>query len=161
MPRRADVIRIATSACSGEVDTGSPTRTCARQRIESTFRNRMCLRVGAGVLLAAMLAGCSDLYYDRRETVSFGAKDAMASALAAQIIDPWPPASADRNIARNGVVVQSAIERYRTCQVIQPRIASSSGIYGNATAQQGAQPGCTPQPAAAATATVPTQGVSK
>src|SRR5215813_6882170 len=28
----------AISACSGEVDAGSPTRTCANQRIESVFR---------------------------------------------------------------------------------------------------------------------------
>jgi hypothetical protein len=120
---------------------------------------RIGTRIGAGVLLAAMLAGCSDLYYDRRDTVSFAANDAMATARAAQIIDPWPAASANRNIAANGVVVQSAVERYRTCQVIQPKGASSSGAYGNA--QTATQPGCTPQPAAAASAATSTQGVNK
>ena len=120
-------------------------------------RNEMT-RVGAGVLLAAMLAGCSDLYYDRRETVSFAANDAVATALATQTIDPWPPASADRNIAANGVVVQSAIERYRTCQVIQPKGTTTSGSAGYAGAAQAVQPGCTPAPAAAASATT-TAGV--
>jgi hypothetical protein len=113
-------------------------------------------RIGAGVLLAAMLAGCSDLYYDRRETVSFGANDAVATALAAQTIDPWPPSSANRNIAANGVVVQSAVERYRTCQVIPPKGTSSTAGYG--TAPQATQPGCTPAPAAAASAATTNAG---
>ena len=121
-------------------------------------RRSEMMRVGAGVLLAAMLAGCSDLYYDRRETVSFAANDAVATALATQTIDPWPPASADRNIAANGVVVQSAIERYRTCQVIQPKGTTTSGTAGYAGAAQAVQPGCTPAPAAAASATT-TAGV--
>jgi hypothetical protein len=113
-------------------------------------------RIGAGVLLAAMLAGCSDLYYDRRETVSLAADEAIATALATQTVDPWPPASANRNIAANGVVVQSAVERYRTCQVIQPKGTSSSGTYGNAP--QATQPGCTPAPAAAASSATTNAG---
>ncbi|HEY4890297.1 MAG TPA: hypothetical protein VII10_01275, partial [Reyranella sp.] len=72
------------------------------------------------------------------------------TALATQTVDPWPPASANRNIAANGVVVQSAVERYRTCQVIQPKGTSSTGSFGSA--QQATQPGCTPAPAAAASA---------
>jgi hypothetical protein len=122
------------------------------------WRRSEMTRIGAGVLLAAMLAGCSDLYYDRRETVSFAANDAVATAVATQTVDPWPPASANRNIAANGVVVQSAIERYRTCQVIQPKGTSTSGTAGYGSAAQGAQPGCTPAPAAAASATT-TAGV--
>jgi hypothetical protein len=117
------------------------------------------MRIGAGVLLAAMLAGCSDIYYDRRDTVSFGANDAVATALATQTIDPWPPASEDRNIRANGVVVQSAVERYRTCQVILPKGTSSSGTGGYGAAPQMAQPGCTPGPAGAASATSSNGGV--
>jgi len=122
------------------------------------WRRSEMIRIGAGVLLAATLAGCSDLYYDRRETVSFSANDAMATALATQTVDPWPPASANRNIAANGVVVQSAVERYRTCQVIQPKGTSTSGTVGYGNAPQAAQPGCTPQPAAAASATATNAG---
>ena len=116
-------------------------------------------RTAAGVLLAAMLAGCSDIYYDRRDTVAFGANDAVATALATQTIDPWPPASANRHIAANGVVVQSAVERYRTCQVIQPKGTTTSGTAGYGNSAQLSQPGCTPQPPAAATATTSTTGV--
>ncbi|HEY1544116.1 MAG TPA: hypothetical protein VGG01_17055 [Xanthobacteraceae bacterium] len=116
-------------------------------------------RIGAGVMLAAMLAGCSDTYYDRRDTVSFGAADSVATALAAQTIDPWPRESANRNIAANGVVVQSAVERYRTCQVIMPKGTSSSGTGGYGNAPQMVQPGCTPGPAGAASATSSNGGV--
>jgi hypothetical protein len=104
--------------------------------------------VTVAVLLGSALAGCSDIYYDRRETVSFGANDASKSALATQIIDPWPPASRDRNVVGTGVRVAGAIERYRTCQIIQPKTTTTSGAYG-ATAEP-AQPGCTPPPASAA-----------
>jgi hypothetical protein len=38
-----------------------------------------------------MLAGCPDIYFDRRETVALGACDHIAADEAAQVIDPWPP----------------------------------------------------------------------
>ena len=70
------------------------------------------VRVIAGaVLLASLLAGCSDIYYDRRETVSFAAGDSVASAQAVQVIDPWPAAAYNRNIAYNGPRVAGAVER--------------------------------------------------
>ena len=61
-------------------------------------------RVAAIVLVTAstVLAGCSDIYYDRRETVSSGAADAVASNSAVQTVDPWPPNVANQNIAMNG-----------------------------------------------------------
>ncbi len=98
--------------------------------------------VATAVLLGSVLAGCSDMYYDRRDTVSFAAYDATAAAQAVQIIDPWPPASADRSHTSNGAVVAGAVERYRTCQVVQPRPTTTQGAYNTGT--QGAQPGCTP-----------------
>jgi len=104
--------------------------------------------VTTGVLLGAMLAGCSDIYYDRRETVSFAAGDAVASARATQVVDPWPPASADRWVVSNGVRVAGAVERYRTCQVIQPKSTTTSNVYGTAAADP-PQPGCAPPPASA------------
>jgi hypothetical protein len=95
--------------------------------------------VAAVVLLGSVLAGCSDLYYDRRETVSFAANDAVASAQATQTIDPWPRASSNRNIESNGARVAGAIERYRTGQIIQPKgmNTSSAGYGGQAQSQQG------------------------
>jgi hypothetical protein len=98
------------------------------------------------VLLGAFLAGCSDIYYDRRETVSFAAADATASAQATQTIDPWPPASANRNIESNGARVAGAIERYRTGQIIPPRGMSTSAGYAAQTpsAQGGGAPSTSP-----------------
>jgi hypothetical protein len=91
------------------------------------------------VLLGSVLAGCSDIYSDRRETVSFAANDAMASAQATQTIDPWPRASADRSIESNGARVAGAIERYRTGQIIQPKgmSTSSAGYASQSQSQQG------------------------
>ena len=104
------------------------------------------IRIVAGaVLLGTLLAGCSDIYYDRRDTVTFAANDATASAQATQIINPWPAASADRSHVSNGAVVAGAVERYRTCQVVQPRPTTTQGAY-NTGSSQGAQPGCTPTP---------------
>ncbi len=99
-------------------------------------------RIVAAAVLVAVLAGCSDMYYDRRETVSFAANDAAAAAQATQVIDPWPAASAERSHASSGAVVAGAIERYRTCQVVQPRPTTTQGTYN--TGGQSAQPGCAP-----------------
>ena len=85
--------------------------------------------VAGAVLLASALAGCSDIYYDRRETVSFAAGNATASAQATQIVDPWPPASHNRNIAFNGPRVAGAIERYRTGRIIEPKGTGTSTSY--------------------------------
>ena len=42
------------------------------------------------------------------------------------MVDPWPPHSANRNIAFNGEKMQTAVERYRTGQVIPPVNATTS-----------------------------------
>jgi hypothetical protein len=96
------------------------------------------IRIVAGaVLLASILAGCSDIYYDRRETVSFAAGNAVASAEAVHTIDPWPPASANRHIDGNGIRVAGAIERYRTGRIIRPSGTGTSSVAYSPTAQTG------------------------
>jgi hypothetical protein len=74
----------------------------------------------APLLLGVLLGGCSDLYYDRRETVFLGAGDANASNMVAQMADPWPRYVGDKNIAFNGQRMQAAAERYRRHEVIRP-----------------------------------------
>jgi hypothetical protein len=93
--------------------------------VRRTLPATMALIITAG----AMLAGCSDIYYDRRETISLGADDHIAADQVVQMIDPWPPHVGNRNIAFNGEKMQSAIERYRTNKVIPPvdTGASSTG----------------------------------
>jgi hypothetical protein len=76
----------------------------------------------------AFLAACSDLYYDHRDTVSFGAGDAVASNAAVQTIDPWPRAAYNRNIPGNGERVQAAVERYRRNKVTPLATTNTSSV---------------------------------
>ena len=84
----------------------------------------------AGVAaLAAALAGCSE-YLDRRETITLSGGNAVAANQVAHMVDPWPRESADRDLAFNGSRMASAVERYRTNRVLQPKGTGTSGSYG-------------------------------
>ena len=76
--------------------------------------------LAALVALGAMLGGCSDIYYDRRETVALGADDHIAANRVVQMVDPWPRDVGNKNIAFNGQRMQAAVERYRNNRVIPP-----------------------------------------
>src|SRR5688572_17814828 len=89
----------------------------------------------AALLLATGLAGCSDIYTDRRETVALHAGDAMASNRVQHTIDPWSAASGNRNIAFNGEKMQTASERYRTGRIIAPVNATTSSVAYSQAAQ--------------------------
>jgi hypothetical protein len=108
----------------------------SRSRINGTSR-----AIGAVLLLGTALAGCSDIYYDRRETISLGAKDAVASNEIEQTIDPWPRQSGNTNLAFNGEKMQSAQERYRQNRVIPPVSAATSSTAYQGVQQQSAVPG--------------------
>jgi type IV pilus biogenesis protein CpaD/CtpE len=95
-------------------------------------------------VLGMTLAACSDVYYDRRETLTLSAGNAVASNIAAQTVDPWPPAAGDRNIPMDGELAQKAAERYRTNKVTPPQ-----GI-GTSSLQFGTNPGAPPPAAPAA-----------
>jgi hypothetical protein len=96
----------------------------------------------AAVILCTMAAGCSDIYYDRRETISLAANDALRGDQVVQMVDPWPAHSNDRNIAFNGEKMQTAVERYRTNKVTLPvnAITSSSGYQAQQAAAAVAKP---------------------
>jgi hypothetical protein len=80
--------------------------------------------------LGMMLSGCSDIYFDRRETVSLGAEDHRDSNRVAQMIDPWPRDVGRRQIAFDGTKMQTAAERYRIGRVIPPvNVTTSSAAY--------------------------------
>jgi hypothetical protein len=99
-------------------------------------------------VLGLALAGCSDIYYDRRETIALHAGDAMATNRVTHTIDPWSRASANRNIAFNGEKMQTAAERYRTGRVIPPVNATTSSV-SYSQAQQAAQSTANSQSASA------------
>jgi len=74
----------------------------------------------AATALPPMLGACSDLYFDRRDSIAPYAGDAIAANEAVQTIDPWPPHSGNANIPFNGQRMTSAIERYRTEKEFAP-----------------------------------------
>ncbi len=51
--------------------------------------------LAAATALSALLSGCSDIYYERRETISPQAGNAMAANRVTHMVDPWPASSAN------------------------------------------------------------------
>ena len=85
---------------------------------------------GAILALAAttLLGACTDMYLDRRDTVSFAAGDAPAANKVTHMIDPWPIRAGDRNIAFDGERMAAAAERYRTDKVKPPAGTGTSSV---------------------------------
>jgi len=102
------------------------------------FRSKINFaKVVAAALTGAMLAGCSDIYSDRRETISPMVGNALAANRVAQMIDPWSKASANNNIAYSGEKMQTAYERYRTGRIIRPTHATTSSLNYSQSATGG------------------------
>ncbi len=105
--------------------------------------------IAAAVMLGALLAGCSDVYFDRRETVSLGAGNAVAANEIEQMVDPWPPYSNNKNLTFNGERMQRAVECYRIDKVTQPvdldpstdaALPRATGLCSGQMGQGSAQP---------------------
>jgi hypothetical protein len=80
-------------------------------------------------LACTLLTGaCTDMYLDRRDTVSFEAGDAVAANKVTHMVDPWPAYASNRNIDYDGERMQSAAERYRTNKVTPLSPASTSSV---------------------------------
>lgn len=95
--------------------------------MSSTSRTSAAGWMVAATLVAGItLSGCSDIYYDRRDTISLGAGDAIASNRDTHMVDPWPVYSANRNIAFNGERMQRAVECYRANKVTPPADLNTS-----------------------------------
>ena len=89
------------------------------------------------MLVAGVLGGCSsDIYLDRRESISLASGDAQATNRVAHMIDPWPRASANTNIAYSGEKMQTAHERYRMGRIIPPVNATTSSVAYSQAQQQ-------------------------
>jgi hypothetical protein len=85
---------------------------------------------GAILALAAttLLGACTDMYLDRRETVSLAAGDAVAANKVIHMVDPWPPNAGNRDIAYDGERMAAAAERYRTNKVTPPSGTGTSSV---------------------------------
>jgi len=79
-------------------------------------------------VLAAMLGGCADVYYDRRDSAAFQAGDSVEANKVVHIIDPWPRAAANRRIEADGERMQRASERYRTNKTTPLNTISTSTV---------------------------------
>ena len=99
-------------------------------------------RCSAVALSLTALASCSE-YLDHRDGVSVYAGKAVAGNQVVQMIDPWPRAAANRNIAHDGVVMGRAVARYRAGQVIPPHLGGTSSAYQDAA--QASAPADAPQ----------------
>lgn len=97
----------------------------------------------AATLAGTMLSGCSE-YLDRRDTISLASGEALAADGVTQMIDPWPVASGNRNIASNGQRAAAAAARYRTGRVIPPSSATTSKTYTSQPQQANGGGGDTP-----------------
>ena len=89
--------------------------------------NRVARTIALAMLLTTV-GGCSE-YLDRRDPIAASGGNAVATNIVTQMVDPWPPASANRNIAFNGAKMETAQERYRTNRVIVPRGVGTSSTY--------------------------------
>jgi hypothetical protein len=77
---------------------------------------------------AALTSACTDMYLDRRDSVSFAAGDAQASNAVTHMVDPWPVVAGNRNIAFDGDRMQAAAERYRTGKTTPLAGTSTSSV---------------------------------
>jgi hypothetical protein len=59
-------------------------------------------------------------WFERRDTITLQVGDAVAANKMIQARDPWPPYVNNRNIQTHGVVMDSAVDRYKAGSVIQP-----------------------------------------
>jgi hypothetical protein len=121
--------------------------------MSSSARTRACAAI---IAIGAAVGGCSNIYYDRRETVSLGANDAVETNKVVHMVDPWPRSSANRQLAFEGERMQAAHERYRNNRVITPvNVTTSSAAYQKAQGEAAAAASAT---AASATPAAPVKG---
>lgn len=110
-------------------------------RPSNRFRGSRLLALA--LVLATTTAACSDLYYDRRETISRHGGDAAAANRTIEMIDPWPAEAANRSIETDGERMQRAIERYRTNKTT-PLATAPSPVQNVPVLAPGLQPAAPP-----------------
>jgi hypothetical protein len=89
--------------------------------------------------MLASLSACSDIYYDRRETVALSADDHLNVNRVEQMVDPWPYYVGNKNLVFNGQRMQDAVERYRHDCVFPPPNPTTTASYITQQQQQMAQ----------------------
>jgi len=127
--------------------------------MRSRSRTEACRKaLLAALAFATLLGGCSDLYFDRRQTVALGADDHIAVNRVAQMVDPWPRYVGNKNIAFDGQRMQVAVECYREGNVIPPASRTTSSL-AQQQQQRSEANDCTARKRAATQAPVPAAAV--
>ena len=86
-------------------------------------------------------------YIQRSDTITLSAGNAKNANAAIHVIDPWPRASANRNIPANGQRMSDAYERYRDVSkrapiaiISPPTLLGGAGGVGGGGGGAGAAP---------------------
>ena len=117
--------------------------------------------IAAIAALGAVLAGCSDIYYERRDTIASAGGDWLAANAVTQMIDPWPPHSGDTRLTYNGQRAAAAIERYRNDKVTPPVNPTTSDVQNQQqSAAQAATQASSSSSSSGATSPPPPNGSS-
>jgi len=93
------------------------------------MRRTRALLIAPVLAFGALLGGCSDYYWDRRDAISFGAGDDVERNKVAHIIDPWPRVAANRNLTFDGQRMQRAADRYRNNKTTPLASTATSSVY--------------------------------
>ena len=89
-------------------------------------------------------AGCTD-YLARRDSLGFGAGNAVQTNLAVHVIDPWPRNAQSTNATTNGERLARAVERYRNPQTNSAAAGQTAATPGAGFGSGGAlAPGSVP-----------------
>ena len=94
--------------------------------------------MAAVVVIGTAVAGCSEIYFDRRDSIALSAGDAVASNKVTQTIDPWPRNSTNNRLAANGQLMQAAQDRYNRGKVYIPVIPTAASKDYQSMQQQAA-----------------------
>ncbi|MBX5065247.1 hypothetical protein [Rhizobium lentis] len=87
---------------------------------------------------AGLVSGCAD-YMNHRDTITFGAGNAVEANKAIHIEDPFPPEAQRTHIASDGKVIRRVVTQYQNggLGVVQPSPAmGADGAPNGATATQ-------------------------
>jgi hypothetical protein len=91
------------------------------------------------VIIASLHLAACDNYMDRRDSVTFGAGDAIAANKAMQIIDPWPQSARTIQHGVSGEQAEAIMEKFRKAsrgeQGAAPSAPPASQSLLNAPAQ--------------------------
>ncbi|MDQ6868003.1 MAG: hypothetical protein M3178_06225 [Pseudomonadota bacterium] len=92
------------------------------------------LRITLSTMVCLMLSACtqySNQYAERKDSITLGAGDAVASNAALQILTPWPRYSNDTTIAMDGERIARAVARYREGEKQPVATVPDTPLYGS------------------------------